>query len=679
MVRRQFPGSGYTTSHPDFHLPDTVEVGAEFDAKKYAETLKNAQVDVIYFFAKCHYGNSYYYTKVGHRHPGLKTDLLREIVDISHQEGIKVVAYFSGGIDTYAAKQHPDWRPVGKEGLPEPISEDANVLEYICLLGPYTNEWLIPQMAEVARYYEVDGMMTDTMSAFLCYCPHCRSNYLAETGKSLPVDEKAADWTDFCRWRYQKKEEFIDKVCKGVHRVKPELPVAFNWMYSIWDPAPPNKEIGYLVGDIPQAEEQLPFFNLAARYFASTGLPFEVMTGRFLHGLGDWSIKPMDMLKQGMVTVAANGGRCTLIDRQLPDGSFEEKYYQRLKSVFSFIHERKSVFEGAILLKQIAILHTASSLFGPDKELYGSNKRQDKPVEGASMVMSDLSRHYTVTNEFNFEKALSEYETVLLPEQYALSDNTLKIIKDYVVNGGTVLASHRCGFKGENWPLADLFGLESAGEYPYSFCYLLYPTKEEDEYANVPVMIHGKCAKMRVSGCQVLADLYEPMISGRFGWGEAPPKTTPSSPGITINSYGKGKAVYITGPAFTSLRNFYNPAGLYIIRKILATLVPNPLLDVVCEPGVGVSLTGQPGKINVHLINQNGERRINNWSVTQAIRPTGKIQIRLKVDKKPVSVVRIPENENLEFSYNSGVVNCTVSNVHIHTCIQVCTSSATIG
>jgi len=67
MVKRQLPGSGYTNITPDFHLPDTIEVGAAFDATKYAETLKNAQVDVVYVFAKCHYGNSYYYTTVGHR------------------------------------------------------------------------------------------------------------------------------------------------------------------------------------------------------------------------------------------------------------------------------------------------------------------------------------------------------------------------------------------------------------------------------------------------------------------------------------------------------------------------------------------------------------------------------------------------------------------------------------
>lgn len=668
----RIPGSGFTSSHPDFHLPDNVEVGAEFDAKRYVDTLKKAEVDVIYFFGKCHYGNSYYYTNVGHRHPNLKRDLLREITDACRKGGLKLITYFSGGIDTYAAKQHNDWRPVGKNNTSlSPIPIDANELEGICLFGPYTEQWLIPQMAEVAEHYQVDGMMTDVMCSFLCYCKYCQEQYLSDTGKPLPSEENGEGWHEFCRWRFQKKEEFADKVCKGVHKINPALPVAFNWMYSIWDPAPVNKGIGYLVGDIPQRNEQLPWFSMTARYFASTGLPFEVMTGRFVHGLGDWSIRPVEMLKQGMVTVAANGGRCTLIDRQLPDGSLDETYYARLGEVFGFIHERKPVFENAKVIKQIAILHSLASIFGPNKEFYGPARR-DKPMEGACMLITDLSRHSTLTNEFNLEKDLNEYETIILPEQYALPLSLLEKLRAYVKAGGTLIASHRSCFEGTNWLFWDVFGCDFEGEYPYPFCYtMLKNDKDQNEYANAPFMIHGAWARLRARSCKVFAELYEPMINGRFGWGEAPPKKDASSPGVIINCYGKGKAVYIAGPIFASMRDFYNPAGLYLVRRILETAVPEPLLDIQCKTGVEVTLTSQKDRININLINTNGERRINGWSLAQAIRPTGKIRILLKTKKRPVSVMRVPENRKITFSYKNGMLNCSVANVHIHTCVQV--------
>ena len=667
----KLPGSGYTTSHPDFHLPDSVEVGKNFDIRKYVETLKNAEVDVVYFFAKCHYGNSYYFTTVGHRHPGLKRDLLQEIVSGCHKENIRVIAYFSGGIDTYAAKQHSDWLPVGKDRILTEIPKDANKLVHVCLAGPYVDEWLVPQMAEVAQMYEVDGIMTDVMSSFSCYCKNCQRQYLKDTGKPIPLDEDNKEQSEFCKWRYRKKEEFIDKICKGVHKVKANLPVAFNWMYSIRDPAPINKEIGYLVGDIPQVFEQLPLFSLTARYFASTGLPFEVMTGRFLHGLGDWSIKPVDMMKQGMVTVAANGGRCTLIDRQLPDGNLDKTYYEKLKQVFHFIHERKAAFEGATVVKQIGILNSALTKFGVDKELYVPNQLRDKQVEGAAMVITDLSKHSTITNEGYLEKDLDKYETIVLPEQKVLPDSTIKQIKQYVENGGTVIASHRTGFEKNKWLFSDMFGLKFEEEYSYDFCYIKSMPNGKNEYANVPVMIHGICAKLKTNGCQVLSYLHEPMIKERFGWGEAPPREEPSSPSITLHHYGKGKAVYIAGPVFTSFCDFYNPGILFLVKNVFDILVPEPLLDVQCEPGVEVTLTSQDNRININLINTNGERRNKTWSVTESIRPTGEIQIRFRMIKKPGSVTLIPENKPVPFSYENNVVTCKIPHLHIHTCVQI--------
>jgi len=668
---KKLPGSGYTTSHPDYHLPDALEVGADFDAGKYVSTLKDSQVDVVYFFAKCHYGNSYYFTKTGHPHPGLKTDLLGQVVSGCHNAGIKVIAYISGGIDTHAAKQHADWRPVGKDGPPETLARDANTLAAVCLLGPYTDEWLVPQMAEVAAGFDVDGIMTDTMSAFLCYCGHCRQRYMAETGNTLPAEEKGEAWQAFCKWRYRQREAFVDKVCRGVHAVKPGLPVAFNWLYSVLDATPPNPGIGYVVGDVPPGNGQLPWLSLTARYFAGLGLPFEVMTGRFLHGLGDWSIKPVAMMQQAMVTVAANGGRCTLIDRQLPDGSLDPLYYRRLKEVFGFIHERKPVFEEAQPVKQIAILHSRTSLFGMNMEHYSDQERHNRPVEGACAAVTDIARHCTLTNEVNLEKDIDAYETVIMPEQYALPDSTLACIRDYVKRGGTVIASHRTGFAGDTGLLADVFGIEYAGDYPCDFCYLLDPVPEAGEFANVPVMIHGACARIKPDGCVTLFNLHEPMTGGRFGWGEAPPKKAPSSPGATINRYGSGKAAYIAGPLFGSLKDYYHPAALHLLKKILAALVPAPLLDVQGEPGVEVTLTAQPGKLNVNLINRNGERAVGQWPITIAIRPTAAIRIRLRTAKEPVSVIQMPERKPIRFSYAKGVMACSVPGVYIHTCVQV--------
>ena len=64
--------------HIDFHTSEFIpDVGARFDADEFVDTLKQAHVNSVNLFAKCHHGWSYYDTTVGARHPNLSFDLLR--------------------------------------------------------------------------------------------------------------------------------------------------------------------------------------------------------------------------------------------------------------------------------------------------------------------------------------------------------------------------------------------------------------------------------------------------------------------------------------------------------------------------------------------------------------------------------------------------------------------------
>src|SRR6185437_11490512 len=71
-----------TGIHLDYHYPEwdplfLSEADGAAMIRKMAET--NAKMVVV--FAKCHYGNAYYNTRVGHKHQNLgDKDLLREWV-----------------------------------------------------------------------------------------------------------------------------------------------------------------------------------------------------------------------------------------------------------------------------------------------------------------------------------------------------------------------------------------------------------------------------------------------------------------------------------------------------------------------------------------------------------------------------------------------------------------------
>ncbi len=665
----RIPGAGYTTSHPDFHLPDAVKVGGGFDVEKYLAALKRGQVDVVYFFAKCHYGNSYYYTKVGRRHPGLRTDLMRSISKACRQAGIKFIVYFSGGIDTYAGKQHPDWRAQVKlNEPPAPVASDANLYLNVCLFGPYTDEWLIPQMREAAREYEMDGMMTDTMSSFICCCPHCRAGFTRDTGLDFPADEGAPAWREFARWRYGQKDVFARKICRAVQAERPGLPVGLNWMYSIRDPVLPPPEIGYLLADDCRGAAET---SMTARYFAGTGRPFEIMTGRFLHGLGDWSIKPLDMLKQNMAVTAANGGRCTLIDRQLPDGNLDGAYYRRLGEVFGFVHARAAAFRDAAPAAQTAILHSASSMFGAEKQFYGRHAEQMKSVEGAALTLTETSRHTTLLGEAALAERIADYESVILPESRAIPPDLEERLREYVRNGGVLLATHPCACGADVPPLADVFGVSAAGEYASENGYLSFASSEEHEFAGLPLLVRGRGLRLQCRSARPLGEFYEPMSQGLFGWGVPPPAAAASAPGIVLNEFGKGRAVLIAAPLFAALRNNYNPMGAWLIDRLLRLAIPRPLLDVQAEPGLEVSLMRQTGGYVVHLINKGGERQLGGpWRVIPNIRPSGPVRFRLRLPSQPKTVDLIPSG-NVEHCWADGCLECAVDSVPIHLAVRV--------
>ncbi|MGA2585370.1 MAG: hypothetical protein ABSG31_19040 [Tepidisphaeraceae bacterium] len=47
--------------HLDFHTgPDIADVGVDFDAREFADTMRRARVNSVTVFAKCHHGHLYY-------------------------------------------------------------------------------------------------------------------------------------------------------------------------------------------------------------------------------------------------------------------------------------------------------------------------------------------------------------------------------------------------------------------------------------------------------------------------------------------------------------------------------------------------------------------------------------------------------------------------------------------
>ena len=71
--------------HLDFHTAGSIPgIGEEFDAEEFARTLKEAHVDSVTCFSRCHHGWLYYDSKhfPERVHPNLKNrNLLKEQIE----------------------------------------------------------------------------------------------------------------------------------------------------------------------------------------------------------------------------------------------------------------------------------------------------------------------------------------------------------------------------------------------------------------------------------------------------------------------------------------------------------------------------------------------------------------------------------------------------------------------
>ena len=105
--------------HLDFHTgPDVPDVGHQWDATAFADTMAEAHVNSVTIFAKCHHGHLYYDTKHPARHPSLPKglDLLGEQIEALHARDIAAPIYMSVDFDEYAAREHPEWVSVDVNG-----------------------------------------------------------------------------------------------------------------------------------------------------------------------------------------------------------------------------------------------------------------------------------------------------------------------------------------------------------------------------------------------------------------------------------------------------------------------------------------------------------------------------------------------------------------------------------
>ena len=645
--------------HFDYHTPVHADVVAKsFDAEGFVEELNRAGCEVVYFFAKDVFGNCYWDTRVGFKHPHLRRDLLGEVVEAAEKRSVKVVAYYNA-LDLINAKRHPEWRHKGSESVPG--SEGF----YVCFNSPWLDEVFFPELGELLEY-GISGLFFDFLYVQQpCFCDWCEARHRRERGASIPCSPSDPGWIRYLEWWRGVGEWVIRRTLAFAKSRRPDVAVGVNWAYTPRQPGEPPPELDYLVLD--PYELDCPVLNISyhARYWEQFGKPRDVYVTRFALWWGDYGLKPPDELLAECATAIANGATFIVGDHLYVDGSCEPAALELAAKSFEFLRERE-ILLGSRSVPCVAVIQSMEEVKRSASVLI-----DDAPLRGAYKMLVELGLHHDILLGELAGERIFEYELVVVPEQRP-SPALAELLAEYVRSGGALLATCSA-VEG----LEEALGVE-AGGYARGETGYIVPSPELG--SGPPVFVRGRFAKIEARGARVLAtraDPYAPPLreglpyEDWLGAGCGSPVPT-GEPAVCEVERGKGRAIYVAAELFRCYRGYQSWAIKGLVKQLLDRLVPAKRFERVRPQTVEASLRRAPdGSYLVHLVNWHAGRGYALPMHAWELEPVD-AEFRLRLEGEPRSIEVLPKGgAELEWRYRNGVLEALVKKLRIHAAVRV--------
>ena len=392
----------YRQIHLDFHTSEHISgVGAAFDPETFVSTLRQAHVDSITVFAKCHHGWSYYPTKVGAPHPGLaRPDLLGDMVKALTAADIECPIYISAMWDERNARLHPEWRV--RSATPNRFDPDQLTAGWhsLCLNHKAYRDELLAQAREVVKAYDPPGLFFDIILTADCVCAECLAT-MAEQGldPENPADRLRKDeWVN---------ERFRAEMSAALNLEFPGLRIFYNCGHI--HKQGPQRFASYThleIESLPTGGWGYDHFPSGARYAAFLGLDTVSHTGKFHTSWGEFGgFKHPHALEYETAQMVALGVKCLVGDQLHPDGAINADTYASIAPAYKRIAALEPYLEGAKQVSEIAIL--SSEYFHPE------GARNSVSDDGAVQMLMELKLGFDMVDP---SADFDAYRLVILPD-----------------------------------------------------------------------------------------------------------------------------------------------------------------------------------------------------------------------------------------------------------------------
>lgn len=642
--------------HLDFHTSPLIEdVARDFRVDEFIQVLKKAHVNSITIFAKCHHGMSYHPTKVGVMHPHLKFDLMGQMLDALHKNGIRAPIYATVMWDELMAEKHPEWLVRDDKGEIILSTPQPPGYKTICLNTPYT-DYLAQQTEEIVRNYRADGMFFDIFryTDVGCSCEFCRTDR-----KKLGLSESQPD-----RWKFGQMviERCLKRFYDIVKTAQPNSDVFFNGRVKVGLRAELQWFDQIEIESLPGGEWGYQHFQNNVRHVRTLGREYMGMTARFHRSWGDFgSLRNQAALDYEVFLMIAHGAKCSIGDQLHPRGTPAPAVYERIGNTYRSVAEKEPWLAGAKALTEIGVLSTNTVVF--------RNRYISEADRGITRMLVESHHQFDILDQ---EADFAKYKVLVLPDLCSLDEKLTRKIKAYLDQGGKLMLSYQSGLNAalNGFALPEI-GAEFVRESVYKNEFLEPLPAVTQNLAGMHHVMYERGLSVRAApGSEVLAWLWQPYFDRTQEHFSSHKQTPDNQRSEFAGVIQRGNVIYFSHPIF----RMYHLHAYSFYRRLfvncLNRLLPEPLLRTSAPTSAHAVMTEQPGRRNIHLLHYVPERRTPDIDICEDVIALHDVSLEIK-SPKPAQVYLAPQKQKLPFTYLNGYVKLTVPIINGHQIIAI--------
>lgn len=575
---------------------------------------------------------AYYPTEIAlhHRSTWLGSrDSFGDLVRGCRELGMSVLARTDPhAVHQEAAEAHPEWIAVNQDGSPRRhwSMPEAWVT---CALGNYNFEFMTGVHREIVERYAVDGIFSNRWSGHgICYCENCQVLFRAFGGLELPVDQELDNpsWRMYRTWRQERLFELIDVWDRAIREVRPEaryIPNSGGGALSDLDMVRLSNKTPLLFADRQARQGIMPAWingKNAKEFRAAYGQ--KPVGGIFSVGLEEkyrWkdSVQSAAELKVWMAGAIANGMRPWFT--KFCGKVFDDRWLEPIQEVYEWHWRNEKYLRNTQSLARVGVVYSQQTA-----AWYGG-KQAHQTVEDPSLGVYQALIEARIPFEMVHDQLLDEihlrrFKSLVLPNIACLSEKQCRQLRDFVQQGGGLVATWETslydeqGSRRDNFGLGDLFGADLVGsvEGPLKNAYL---NLEHDSPVS-RIFLRGLDSASRIIHgafrvpVQPLENSLQPPLTLVPAYPDLPMEEVyPRSqrtriPGAVLSEPGTGRCVYFPWDIARTFWEVLNSdLGKIIANAVTWTLNEPAVVEVEGDGVLDVTVWQQEHSLTVHLVN----------------------------------------------------------------------------